>query len=160
MRSYVSAAISSTGPSLPNPGSFSRLAAKSLRLPSGLSEPKLVLLHIHPRAAKRNALHPQTKFLLRSVLALQLNRPTCAHHPMPRQSRSLAQNANHLPRRARPSRRACNRPVTRYRACRQSTDAPHHSSALCFHGACRFPPRLRFQITLRHAPRPTPNMLT
>jgi hypothetical protein len=120
------------------------------------SKPKLMLLHINPRAAEGNSLHPQAKFLLRAVLSLQLNRATGAHHPMPRQSRSLAQDAHYLPRRARPSRRACNRSVTRHLAYRQSTDAPHHASAPCVHAgrsffARHFFPRLRFRIPLRHA---------
>jgi len=148
-RKLGSAAIASTRSSSTMP----RFLRRGLAC---LGKPKLMLLHIHPSAAKRNSLHPQTKFLLCPILALQLNRTTRAHYPMPRQSRTLAQNAHHLPRRARPSRRTCNRSVTRHLADWQSTNASHHASTPSFADARGFStrrlfPGLRFQIPPRHA---------
>ena len=67
---------------------------------------EFVLLHVHARPAKGDALHAQAKSLLRAIFSREFDRATRTQYSMPGQAWSLTQNTHHLPRRSGPARGA------------------------------------------------------
>ena len=102
-----------------------------------LRKSKLVPLHIHTRPEKRHTLHAQAESLFSGIFSAQLDGPARADHAMPGQARNLAQDAYHLPRRARPARGLSYSSVTRDHPHRQAANAAHDASALIIEDASR-----------------------